>query len=196
MSISIRPQMAPIGPVHVRMTGVVRGDQKGPGIGIVNAPTAAEATAELHRVARVAGADKVVSVAADYRRAALAGGTTSTQWRIEVQAWGTAMAPAQPDAAEEPQDAQQQDAKKQDADKARDADAARKAQDGQARANDAARTEDAPEARKDAPPAAPPPPVEASPAPAPPPAAASAEAAPAPAPASATEPAPVSTSER
>lgn len=74
MSISIRPQMTPIGPVHVRMTGVVRGDQKGPGIGIVNAPTAAEATAELHRVARVSGADKVVSVAADYRRAALAGG--------------------------------------------------------------------------------------------------------------------------
>jgi len=194
VSSSIRPQMAPIGPVHVRMTGVVRGDQKGPGIGIVNAPTAAEATAELHRVARVAGADKVVSVAADYRRAALAGGTTSTQWRIDVQAWGTAMAPAKPDAAEDPQDAQQQDAKKQDADKARDADSARKAQDSQARADDAARTEDAPEARRAPAPAAPSPPAEASPAPAPPPAAASAEAAPAPAPA--PEPAPVSTSER
>lgn len=100
MSFSIRPPMTAIGPIHVRMTGTVRGDEKGPGVGIVNAPTAAEATAELHRVARVSGADKVVSVASDYRRAALAGGTTSTQWRIEVQAWGTAMAPAKVDPAE------------------------------------------------------------------------------------------------
>lgn len=173
MSISIRPQMTPIGPVHVRMTGVVRGDQKGPGIGIVNAPTAAEATAELHRVARVAGAEKVVSVAADYRRAALAGGTNSTQWRIEVQAWGTAMAPAKPEAAEEPQDPQQQDA-----DKARDAEADKKAREAQAKGSDdakaheAAKTDDAAEVHKAQAPAAP------APAPAP-----VAEAAPAPAPA-------------
>lgn len=103
MSFSIRPPMTAIGPVHVRMTGVVRGDEKGPGVEIVNAPTTAEATAELHRVARVSGADNVVSVAADYRRAALAGGTTSTQWRIEVQAWGTAMAPAKVEPAEAPE---------------------------------------------------------------------------------------------
>jgi hypothetical protein len=118
--------MAPLGPVHVRLSGVVRGDDKGPGIGIVNAPTAAEATAELHRVARVAGADKVVSVASDYRRAALAGGTTSTQWRIEVQAWGTAMAPAKIEPGDEAAEKREPDAEK-----AKDQDDARKAQDAQ-----------------------------------------------------------------
>ncbi|WP_294330499.1 hypothetical protein [uncultured Sphingomonas sp.] len=194
--MSIRPQLTPIGPVHVRMTGVVRGDQKGPGIGIVNAPTAAEATAELHRVARVVGADKVVSVASDYRRAALAGGTASTQWRIEVQAWGTAMGPAKPDAAEEPQDPQQQ----QEADKARDADAAKKAQQAQARAtddakaSDAAKAADAADARKAEVPAAPAPAAQAAPAPATP--APPVVEASAPSPAPAPESPPVSTSER
>ncbi len=125
--------MAPMGPVHVRLTGVVRGDEKGPGISIVNAPTAAEATAELHRVARVAGADKVVSVASDYRRAALAGGTASTQWRIEVQAWGTAMAPGKVEPAEEPEEQ-----RAQEADKAKDQDVARKANDAQAESQDEA----------------------------------------------------------
>lgn len=195
MSMSIRPQLTPIGPVHVRMTGVVRGDQKGPGIGIVNAPTAAEATAELHRVARVVGADKVVSVASDYRRAALAGGTASTQWRIEVQAWGTAMGPSKPDAAEEPQDPQQQEA-----DKARDADAAKKAQAAQAKAtddaktSDAAKATDAAEARKAEAPVAPAPPAQAAPAPAAP--APPAVEASAPSPVPAPESPPVSTSER
>ncbi len=188
VSISIRPQMTPIGPVHVRMTGVVRGDQKGPGIGIVNAPTAAEATAELHRVARVSGADKVVSVAADYRRAALAGGTTATQWRIEVQAWGTAMAPAKPEASDAPQADAEQESRKQDSEKARDADAARKAQDGAAKADAATMRGDSPQPDKAAAPVAPPDPVEAAPAPA-------AEAPSAPEPAPAT-PAPIATSER
>lgn len=147
MSFSIRPQLTPIGPVHVRMTGVVRGDENGPGIGIVNAPTAAEATAELHRVARVSGADRVVSVAADYRRAALAGGTASTQWRIEVQAWGTAMGPAKAERSDKPEEAE-----KQDAEKLREDEATRKARDAQAKAKDGAQAEapaepgDAPEA--------------------------------------------------
>jgi hypothetical protein len=129
--------MAPLGPVHVRLTSIVRGDTKGPGIGIMNAPTAAEATAELHRVARVAGADKVVSVAADYRRAALAGGTTSTQWRIDVQAWGTAMAPVKVEPSEQPEEQRAQEADKAK-DQAKDQDAARKAQDARADAQDSA----------------------------------------------------------
>lgn len=126
-----------MGPVHVRLTGLVRGDDKGPGIGIVNAPTAAEATAELHRVARVAGADRVVSVAADYRRAALAGGTTSTQWRIEVQAWGTAMAPAKVEPSEPPEEQRAQDADKAK-DRAKDQDAAKQTQDARTDARDPA----------------------------------------------------------
>lgn len=136
MSFSIRPQLTPIGPVHVRMTGVVRGDENGPGIGIVNAPTAAEATAELHRVARVSGADRVVSVAADYRRAALAGGTASTQWRIEVQAWGTAMGPPKAESSDASDETE-----KQDAEKLRQDEATRKARDEQAKAQDAAQAE-------------------------------------------------------
>ncbi|RSV40577.1 hypothetical protein CA233_19605 [Sphingomonas sp. ABOLD] len=119
------------------MTSFVRGDAKGPGIGIMNAPTAAEARAELHRVARVAGADKVVSVAADYRRAALAGGTTSTQWRIDVQAWGTAMAPVKVEPSEQPEEQRAQDADKTK-DQAKDQDAARKAQDARGDAQDTA----------------------------------------------------------
>ncbi len=137
MSNTIRAAMAPMGPVHVRLTSFVRGDAKGPGIGIMNAPTAAEATAELHRVARVAGADKVVSVAADYRRAALAGGTTSTQWRIEVQAWGTAMAPVKVELSEQPEEQRAQDADKAK-DQAKDQDAAKQAQDARADSQDAA----------------------------------------------------------
>ena len=137
MSNSIRAAMAPLGPVHVRLTSIVRGDTKGPGIGIMNAPTAAEATAELHRVARVAGADKVVSVAADYRRAALAGGTTSTQWRIDVQAWGTAMAPVKVEPSEQLEEQRAQDSDKAK-NQAKDQDAARKAQDARADAQDSA----------------------------------------------------------
>ncbi|WP_193378017.1 hypothetical protein [Sphingomonas elodea] len=186
--------MTPMGPVHVRMTGVVRGDEKGPGIGIVNAPTTAEATAELHRVARVSGADRVVSVAADYRRAALAGGTASTQWRIEVQAWGTAMAPAKPEAAEQTPD----EAQNQEADKTRDAEAAKKAQDAQSKAREAAKPEDSPTNAK-APEPAPSPqasaPAVRTEAPPPPPAT-SAPSAPSLDTASAPPPAPVATSER
>ncbi|MET3722202.1 hypothetical protein [Sphingomonas trueperi] len=137
MSNTIRAAMAPLGPVHVRLTSFVRGDAKGPGIGIMNAPTAAEATAELHRVARVAGADKVVSVAADYRRAALAGGTTSTQWRIDVQAWGTAMAPVKVQPSEEPEEQRAQAADKAK-DQAKDQDSAKKAQDARAETQDSA----------------------------------------------------------
>ncbi|WP_245653511.1 hypothetical protein [Sphingomonas pituitosa] len=155
--MSIRGGAAPLGPVHVRLTGLVRGDEKGPGIGIVNAPTAAEATAELHRVARVAGADKVVSVAADYRRAALAGGTTSTQWRIEVQAWGTAMAPVKiepSDDVERKRDPEAAKAKDQDA--AKKTDEARDAQDdaSQAKAESTTAAEQAAAQQADA--AAPP----------------------------------------
>ena len=83
--------MVPIGPVQVRLTGVVRGDAKGHEQASVNAPNLAEATAALHRIARVNGADNVIGVASDYRRAALAAGPLSTQWRIEVTAWGTAV---------------------------------------------------------------------------------------------------------
>jgi hypothetical protein len=137
VSNSIRAAMAPLGPVHVRLTSFVRGDAKGPGIGIMNAPTAAEATAELHRVARVAGADKVVSVGADYRRAALAGGTTSTQWRIDVQAWGTAMAPVKVEPSEQPEEQRAQQADKTK-DQAKDQDAEKKAEDARAVAQDRA----------------------------------------------------------
>lgn len=137
MTNTIRAAMAPLGPVHVRLTSFVRGDAKGPGIGIMNAPTAAEATAELHRVARVAGADKVVSVAADYRRAALAGGTTSTQWRIDVQAWGTAMAPVKVQPSEEPEEQRAQAADKAK-DQAKDQDSAKKAQGARADTQDSA----------------------------------------------------------
>ena len=153
MSNSIRAAMAPMGPVHVRLTSFVRGDAKGPGIGIMNAPTAAEATAELHRVARVAGADKVVSVAADYRRAALAGGTTSTQWRIDVQAWGTAMAPVKVEPSEQPEEQRTQDADKAK-DQAKDQDAAKKAQEVRADAQesaDQARSRDVASEQADAP---------------------------------------------
>jgi hypothetical protein len=151
--------MSPLGPVHVRLTSFVRGDAKGPGIGIMNAPTAAEATAELHRVARVAGADKVVSVAADYRRAALAGGTTSTQWRIDVQAWGTAMAPVKVEPSEKPEEQRAQDADKAK-DQAKDQNAAKKADDSradakdtaeQAKAREVAASEQAPTPRVEAP---------------------------------------------
>ncbi|MHA6720923.1 hypothetical protein ACX40Y_15935 [Sphingomonas sp. RS6] len=93
--------MTPLGPVHVRMTGVVRGDEKGPGVASINAPTAADATAALHRAARVNGADQILQVSSDYRRAAIAGGAAVTQWRIEVQAWGVAVAQVDPSTSED-----------------------------------------------------------------------------------------------
>ncbi|UYY58732.1 hypothetical protein [Sphingomonas sp. S2-65] len=75
-----------LGPVRVRLTGVVKGDAAS-----VNAPTMAEATAALHRAARVNGADAVVQISSDHRRTTLASGPLSVQTLVEVQAWGTAV---------------------------------------------------------------------------------------------------------
>lgn len=88
----IRPSMMPIGPVRVRLLGVVKGDSEGRETASVNAPNAAEAVAALNRVAQVSGAQGVINVASDYRRAAIAAGPLQSLWRIEVQAWGTAVA--------------------------------------------------------------------------------------------------------
>ncbi|WP_213979916.1 hypothetical protein [Sphingomonas sp. dw_22] len=88
----IRPSMMPIGPVRVRLVGTVRGDANGQETASVNAPNAAEAVAALNRVAQVSGADGVMGVASDYRRAAIAAGPLQSLWRVEVQAWGTAVA--------------------------------------------------------------------------------------------------------
>lgn len=88
----IRPSMTPIGPVRVRLLGVVRGDSSGRETASVNAPNASEAVAALNRVAQVSGAAGVINVASDYRRTAIAAGPLQSLWRIEVQAWGTAVA--------------------------------------------------------------------------------------------------------
>ena len=88
----IRPSMTPIGPVRVRLLGVVKGDSEGRETASVNAPNAAEAVAALNRVAQVNGAEGVINVSSDYRRAAIAAGPLQSLWRIEVQAWGTAVA--------------------------------------------------------------------------------------------------------
>ena len=88
----IRPSMMSLGPVRVRLVGVVRGDSSGRETASVNAPNAAEAIAALNRVAQVNGADGVMGVASDYRRAAIAAGPLQTRWRVEVSAWGTAIA--------------------------------------------------------------------------------------------------------
>ncbi|WP_448665022.1 hypothetical protein ACG3SL_10200 [Sphingomonas sp. CJ20] len=84
--------------VRVRLTGVVPGDDNGRVSASVNAPNAADAIAALHRVAQIRGADRLVNVSSDYRRAALASGPLQTRWQIEVQASGTAM-PRNPEAA-------------------------------------------------------------------------------------------------
>jgi uncharacterized protein YbjQ (UPF0145 family) len=88
----IRPSMMPIGPVRVRLLGTMKGDSSGQETASVNAPNAAEAIAALNRVAQVSGADGVINVASDYRRAAIAAGPLRSLWRVEVQAWGTAVA--------------------------------------------------------------------------------------------------------
>jgi uncharacterized protein YbjQ (UPF0145 family) len=80
-----------LGPVQVRLAGVVRADGDGKEIPSVNAPTVAEATAALTRTARVNGADGVVEVGSDYRRIPIARGPLSTQTLVEVQAWGRAV---------------------------------------------------------------------------------------------------------
>jgi uncharacterized protein YbjQ (UPF0145 family) len=80
-----------LGPVRVRMSGVLKGESDQI-VASVNAPTVAEATAALHRTARVNGADAVVQVSSDHRRTTLATGPLSVQTLVEVQAWGVAVA--------------------------------------------------------------------------------------------------------
>lgn len=112
MSINgIRSVAVPMGPVRVRMTGVVRDlDRNDPAA--INAPKIADARAELERTARVNGADEVVGMASDYRRTALAAGP-GAQWRVEVQAWGTAMGHVEvPDPATEAADRHRRKAEK------------------------------------------------------------------------------------
>ncbi|MET0309431.1 MAG: hypothetical protein ABW023_12045 [Sphingomonas sp.] len=100
--------MMPLGPVRVRLSGVVKSGADGHETASVNAPNAAEAIAALNRVAQVNGAEGVINVASDYRRAAIAAGPLQSLWRIEVQAWGTAVAaeedaPKAQDSSEEPE---------------------------------------------------------------------------------------------
>lgn len=100
----IRPAMTPIGPVRVRLLGVVKGDSSGREVASINAPDAAEAVAALNRVAQVNGAENVINVSSDYRRAAIAAGPLQSLWRIEVQAWGTAVAAIDEAPAAEPEE--------------------------------------------------------------------------------------------
>lgn len=83
--------MIRMGPVQVRLSGVVKVDGDDKEIPAVNTPTVAEATALLDRSARVNGADGVIGVGSDYRRIAIGRGPLSTQTLIAVQAWGTAV---------------------------------------------------------------------------------------------------------
>jgi hypothetical protein len=87
--------MSRMGPVQVRLSGVVKVDDNDKEIPSVNAPTVAEATALLDRSARVNGADGVIEVGSDYRRIAIGRGPLSTQTLIAVQAWGTAVKAAE-----------------------------------------------------------------------------------------------------
>ena len=83
--------MTRMGPVQVRLSGVIKVDEGDKEIPSVNAPTVAEATALLDRTARVNGADGVIGVGSDYRRIAIGRGPLSTQTLVAVQAWGTAV---------------------------------------------------------------------------------------------------------
>lgn len=94
--------MSRMGPVQVRLSGVVKIDENDKEIPSVNAPTVAEATALLDRTARVNGADGVIEVGSDYRRIAIGRGPLSTQALVAVQAWGTAVKAAEA-AAKEPE---------------------------------------------------------------------------------------------
>ena len=94
--------MARMGPVQVRLSGVIKVDEGDKEIPAVNTPTVAEATALLDRTARVNGADGVIGVGSDYRRIAIGRGPLSTQTLIAVQAWGTAVTQAETE-AEEPE---------------------------------------------------------------------------------------------
>lgn len=101
--------MTRMGPVQVRLSGVVKVDEDDQEVPAVNTPTVAEATALLNRSARVNGADGVIGVGSDYRRITIGRGPLSTQTLIAVQAWGTAVknaeTEAKPDATKEQPDA-------------------------------------------------------------------------------------------
>ena len=84
-----------MGPVQVRLSGVIKVDEDDKEVPAVNTPTVAEATALLDRTARVNGADGVVEVGSDYRRISIGRGPLSTQTLIAVQAWGTAVKEAE-----------------------------------------------------------------------------------------------------
>jgi hypothetical protein len=92
--------MTRMGPVQVRLSGVIKVDENDKEIPAVNTPTVAEATALLDRSARVNGADGVIGVGSDYRRIAIGRGPLSTQTLIAVQAWGTAVKKAEIAASE------------------------------------------------------------------------------------------------
>jgi hypothetical protein len=86
------PAAATYSPVRVKLSSVVRGDGNGPDANAsVNLPSVADATAALHRTARVNATDKLLSVSTDYRRAAIAAGPLQSLWRIDVEAYGTVM---------------------------------------------------------------------------------------------------------
>ena len=87
--------MTRMGPVQVRLSGVIKVDEGDKEIPAVNTPTVAEATALLNRTARVNGADGVIGVGSDYRRIAIGRGPLSTQTLVAVQAWGTAVKQAE-----------------------------------------------------------------------------------------------------
>ena len=87
--------MTRMGPLQVRLSGVVKVDENDREVPSVNAPTVAEATALLDRNARVNGADGVIEVGSDYHRIAIGRGPLSTQTLIAVQAWGTAVKAAE-----------------------------------------------------------------------------------------------------
>jgi|GEM_PF-5475094 len=87
--------MARMGPVQVRLSGVIKVDADDKEVPAVNTPTVAEATALLDRSARVNGADGVIGVGSDYRRIPIGRGPLSTQTLVAVQAWGTAVREAE-----------------------------------------------------------------------------------------------------
>ncbi|WP_156404977.1 hypothetical protein [Sphingomonas sp. Root241] len=101
--------MTRMGPVQVRLSGVIKVDENDKEIPAVNTPTVAEATALLDRTARVNGADGVIGVGSDYRRIAIGRGPLSTQTLIAVQAWGTAVKKAEIAASESDVSAEEAD---------------------------------------------------------------------------------------
>lgn len=106
----------------------------------VTAPTAGEAVAALHRAAQVKGAERLINISSDYRRAALASGPLQTRWQIDVQASGTAVGPAPSESlesAEVPDKAEQgQTFGAPDPEPRRDADAPRRSAEAPRRSTD------------------------------------------------------------